>query len=204
MDADTKARIFDPFFTTKPQGGGTGLGLATVYGIVHQSGGSIKVDSTPGQGTTMTVYLPEMVPIPSARDRPAEAVGRRPDSENILLVEDDPSVRVLTQHILRMNGYTVHEAHNGMHALDLVRQGATRIDLLITDMVMPGINGQELATRLRGYLKSLRVLYVSGYSDKPSLAADDDPTASTFLQKPFSPEDLIRKVREILNTSDER
>ena len=204
MDADTKARIFDPFFTTKPQGGGTGLGLATVYGIVHQSGGSIKVDSTPGQGTTMTVYLPEMTPIPSARAHPAEAVGRRPDSENILLVEDDPSVRVLTQHILRMNGYTVHEAHNGMHALDLVRQDATRIDLLITDMVMPGINGQELATRLRGYLKSLRVLYVSGYSDKPSLAADDDPIPSTFLQKPFSPEDLIRKVREILNTSDER
>jgi two-component system, cell cycle sensor histidine kinase and response regulator CckA len=205
MDADTKARIFDPFFTTKPQGSGTGLGLATVYGIVHQSGGFIKVDSTPGQGTTMTVFLPEMAPVPAAQVLPARAVGRRPDSENILLVEDDPSVRGLTRHILRMNGYTVHEACDGMQALDLVRQHSTPIDLLITDMVMPGINGKELAARLLGYLKSLRVLYVSGYSDKlPLLALGDDPMPSTFLQKPFSPDDLVRKVREILNAPDER
>jgi CheY-like chemotaxis protein len=103
-----------------------------------------------------------------------------------------------------MNGYTVHEAHDGLRALDLVRQGAAHIDLLVTDMVLPGINGRELATRLRGYLKSLRVLYVSGYSDQLPLTLDDEPTPSAFLQKPFSPEDLIRKVREILTSSDER
>ncbi len=204
MDADTKAKIFDPFFTTKQEGRGTGLGLATVYGIVHQSGGSIKVDSAPGRGTTMTIYLPEVptvAPAPVARSR---IVCRRSDSENILLVEDDPAVRGLTQHILRMHGYTVHETHDGMAALDLVHRQAMHIDLLITDIVMPGLNGRELARRLRGSLQSLRVLYVSGYSDKLPLTPEDDRAPSIFLQKPFLPEELVRKVREILNQPAER
>jgi CheY-like chemotaxis protein len=150
----------------------------------------------------MTVFLPEMAPVAAADTRPVRAAGRRPESETILLVEDDPSVRGLTQHILRMNGYTVHEACDGMQALDLVRQGTVRVDLLITDMVMPGMNGKELAARLRSQLHALRVLYVSGYSDKHPLVLDDQ-MSSTFLQKPFSPEDLIRKVREILNAPEE-
>ena len=166
MDPDTKAKIFDPFFTTKQQGRGTGLGLATVYGIVHQSGGFINVDSAPGQGTTMTIYFPEAAPVVPAPADLSHAVGRRPDSETILLVEDDRAVSSLTQHILRMHGYTVHETHNGMEALELVSRQAMHIDLLITDIVMPGINGPELARRLRGSLKPLQVLYVSGYNDK--------------------------------------
>jgi PAS domain S-box-containing protein len=200
MDPDTKARIFDPFFTTKPVGHGTGLGLATVYGIVHQSGGYIKVDSLPGRGTTMAVYLPEaaaVTPVPASSPKPA---GVHPTSGTILLVEDEPSVRALTQQILQINGYTVHGAENGVQAVDVIRRRQTPIDLLITDMVMPGINGKELAKRLRGYLKSLRVLYVSGYSDKVPLTDDEDETDSAFLQKPFSPDELIQKVREILNS----
>ena len=110
----------------------------------------------------------------------------------------------LTQHILRMHGYTVHETHNGMEALELVSRQAMHIDLLITDIVMPGINGPELARRLRGSLKPLRVLYVSGYSDKLPSTPEGDPVPSLFLQKPFLPEELIRKVREILNAPDER
>jgi two-component system, cell cycle sensor histidine kinase and response regulator CckA len=174
-----------------------------VYGIVHQSGGFINADSAPGQGTTMTIYLPEVAPvIPTPADL-SYAVGRRPDSETILLVEDDPAVSSLIRHILRMHRYTVHETHNGMEALDLVSRRALHIDLLITDIVMPGINGRELARRLRGSLKPLRVLYVSGYSDKLPSTPEDAPVPSLFLQKPFSPEELIRKVREILNASDE-
>lgn len=203
MDPDTKAKIFDPFFTTKPLGHGTGLGLATVYGIVHQSEGHIHVDSVPGRGTTMTIYLPEVAPATTVPSPPSPSPRPRQGAENILLVEDEPSVRTLTQHILRMNGYTVIEAEDGVHAVDLVRRRPTQIDLLITDMVMPGINGRELATRLRGYLKSLRVLYVSGYSNKPPFMDEEESAQFAFLQKPFSPEELITKVREVLAAPDE-
>ncbi len=198
IDAATKAKIFEPFFTTKPPGRGTGLGLSTVYGIVHQSGGTISVESTVGHGTTMTVFLPEVVqphlPIPTA----ATPAIDKASTEIILLVEDEPSVRLLTQHILRTHGYTVHEAEDGFQALDLVRRSSLHVDLLITDLVMPGMNGKELAMRLRSHFAELKVLYMSGYSDNPPVTGDESQGQTTFLQKPFSPEDLIRLVREIL------
>jgi PAS domain S-box-containing protein len=200
IDPATKAKIFEPFFTTKPPGRGTGLGLSTVYGIVHQSGGTISVESAVGQGTTMTVYLPEVVPpqiaLPPAPAEPDHKSG----TEIILLVEDEPSVRMLTQHILRTHGYTVHEAEDGFQAMDLIRRTALHIDLLITDLVMPGMNGKELAMRLRSHFSELKVLYMSGYSDNLPATGGESQGPTTFLQKPFSPEDLIRLVREILHS----
>ena len=119
---------------------------------------------------------------------------------SILLVEDEPAVRLLTQHILRTHGYTVHEAEDGFQALDLIRRNALHIDLLLTDLVMPGMNGKELAMRLRSHFAELKVLYMSGYSDNPPVTGDEAQGHTTFLQKPFSPEDLIRMVREILHS----
>ena len=198
IDAATKAKIFEPFFTTKPPGRGTGLGLSTVYGIVHQSGGTISVESIVGHGTTMTVFLPEVVPphisLPAATALP----DHKTTTEIILLVEDEPSVRLLTQHILRTHGYTVHEAEDGFQALDLIRRTSLHVDLLITDLVMPGMNGKELAMRLRSHFAELKVLYMSGYSDNLPVTGDESQGQTTFLQKPFFPEDLIRLVREIL------
>ncbi len=198
IDAATKAKIFEPFFTTKPPGRGTGLGLSTVYGIVHQSGGTISVESSVGHGTTMTVFLPEVVPPHVGLPAVAPAPDDKTSTEIILLVEDEPSVRLLTQHILRTHGYTVHEAEDGFQALDLIRRNALHIDLLITDLVMPGMNGKELAMRLRSHFADLKVLYMSGYSDNPPVTGDESQGLTTFMQKPFSPEDLIRLVREIL------
>lgn len=199
IDPATQAKIFEPFFTTKPQGRGTGLGLSTVYGIVHQSGGTITVDSVVGQGTTMTVFLPEVPALQPALPPAAPQPDGKPGTEIILLVEDEPAVRLLTQHILRTHGYTVHEAEDGIQALDLIRRSALHIDLLVTDLVMPGMNGKDLAVRLRGHFGALKVIYMSGYSDKPLATGDEAQGQTAFLQKPFLPEDLIRTVREILH-----
>jgi CheY-like chemotaxis protein len=167
---------------------------------VHQSGGTITVESALGQGTTMTVFLPEVVPphiaLPTAPVEPDHKTG----TEIILLVEDEPSVRLLTQHILRTHGYTVHEAEDGFQAMDLIRRNTLHIDLLITDLVMPGMNGKELAMRLRSHFGDLKVLYMSGYSDNLPVTGGESQGPTTFLQKPFSPEDLIRLVREILHS----
>ena len=150
----------------------------------------------------MSVYLPE-VPPPRAglsQTTQSENVNRR-GTEEILLVEDEPSVRVLTQHILRTHGYTVHEAEDGFQALDLVRRSALHIDLVVTDLSMPGMNGKELAMRLRNHFGTLKVLYMSGYSENTPLTGDESHDQTGFLQKPFSPEDLIRRVQEILRAS---
>jgi two-component system cell cycle sensor histidine kinase/response regulator CckA len=201
IDAAAKPKIFEPFFTTKPLGQGTGLGLSTVYGIVHQSGGTIAVESAVGQGTTMTVFLPEVTPPRTALPLTSPALDNQPGTEVILLVEDEPSVRLLTQHILRTHGYTVYEAEDGFQALDLIRRQDLRIDLVVTDLVMPGMNGKELAMRLRGHFEGLKVLYMSGYSDNTSVTGDEAQGQATFLQKPFSPDDLIRTVHEILHAT---
>ena len=199
IDPEAKLKIFEPFFTTKPLGQGTGLGLSTVYGIVHQSGGTIEVESAVGHGTTMAIFFPEVAPLRPMLPPASPEVTKESGTEVILLVEDEPSVRLLTQHILRTHGYTVHEAEDGFQAMDLIRRTALHIDLVVTDLVMPGMNGKELALRLRGHFGALKVLYMSGYSDSTPVTGDELQGQATFLQKPFSPEDLIRKVHEILH-----
>jgi PAS domain S-box-containing protein len=198
MDPLTQAHIFEPFFTTKSQGEGTGLGLATVYGIIQQSGGGIQVRSEPGQGSTFTIYLPETVDsAPVDRpSRPAEAVG---GSEVVLLVEDEPSVRRLTANLLRDFGYAVLDVGRGEEAVAAARASPRPIDLLLTDVVMPGLSGPELAGRLQSEIPGVQVLYMSGYSDVASRHGVDLARVP-LLHKPFTPEDLARKVREALDS----
>ncbi|HEX7121220.1 MAG TPA: ATP-binding protein, partial [Gemmatimonadaceae bacterium] len=200
MDASTKAHLFEPFFTTKEPGKGTGLGLATVYGIVQQSGGAIWVDSELGRGTTFNIALPRVAP------RGAEhGAGPLPGSvargsETLLLVEDEPAVRTPSCDILRESGYHVHAAASGDEALRLLAAvDAPRPDLLITDVVMPTMKGTELAGRVRERFPSLPVLFTSGYANSPNMAEWLAQPRTSFLQKPFTPEDLARRVREILD-----
>ena len=198
MDKETQARIFEPFFTTKEQGKGTGLGLATVYGIVKQSDGYIWVYSEPGQGTTFKIYLPC---VEGSVDRltPASA----PDAilrgtETILLVEDEEMVRALAQAILERYGYTVLVARNVQDALRFAQEGPTAIHLLLTDTIMPGMNGPELAERVLSIRRDAKVLYMSGYTDKALTYTAAREPGTAFLQKPFTPQTLAHKVREVL------
>jgi PAS domain S-box-containing protein len=198
MDSDTLTRIFEPFFTTKEQGKGTGLGLSTVFGIVQQSHGFMEVASRVGEGTTFRIYLPvaELPDPDSAEDRPVGPVGGK---ERILLVEDDPMVREVTRRILIGVGYEVIPAAGPEAALELAASGVAEFDLLLTDVVMPGINGPELSKRLRELRPGTPVLFMSGYTDdalsRINLAVSD----ISLLQKPFSAVDLTRRVREVLD-----
>ena len=200
MTADTVAHIFEPFYTTKESGRGTGLGLSTVYGIVKQSGGYIWVYSEPGKGTTFKVYLPrveEHVEVSSSAQIPAPAA--RDGKETILLVEDEPAVRELTRMVLSKRGYSVLEALNPADAEWLASSHGTEIHLLLTDVVMPGMSGHELAKRLTARHGNLRVLYMSGYTH--NVIAEDGTLEEglSFLQKPFTPQVLAQKVRETLD-----
>jgi PAS domain S-box-containing protein len=193
MDEGTLARVFEPFFTTKGPGKGTGLGLATVYGIVKQSGGYIFVRSRPHEGATFDVYLPAMPR--SAADRggaPAPARSGQ-GSETILLAEDDAAVRSLARRALEQYGYRVLEAANGQEALDLMRRHQAEIALLLTDIVMPEMGGRRSAEHMLQTWPGLKVLYMSGY------AGPDQPDGRAMMQKPFTPESLARKVREVLD-----
>jgi two-component system, cell cycle sensor histidine kinase and response regulator CckA len=196
MGSDVVAHLFEPFFTTKEQGKGTGLGLSTVYGIVKQSGGEIRVETAPGQGTRFLIYLP-MVREAAASvtpQRPAAALAH--GGESVLVAEDDPAVRRMVVQILRRSGYSVLEASNGEEALE-VALGAGRVDLLVTDAVMPRLGGAALAERLRKKRPSLRVLFISGYSTEG--ARLEAGKGISFLQKPFTPSLLAIKVRELLD-----
>jgi PAS domain S-box-containing protein len=198
MDERTRALIFEPFFTTKRPGEGTGLGLATVYGIVKQSGGAVAVRSQPGEGASFTVYLPRLDPA-AAEVPPAPAVeGRRSGRGAILLVEDQETVRQLVSRVLRSSGYHVIEADGGSQALALADSRARSIDLLITDVVMPGMSGRELAARLAARWEGLRVLFISGYAPATILDEGILDAGAEFLQKPFSPAQITARVGEIL------
>jgi signal transduction histidine kinase/ActR/RegA family two-component response regulator len=198
MDKDTLARIFEPFFTTKDAGRGTGLGLSMVYGIVKQSGGDISVESEVGWGSTFRISLPALVEgIPLLAGEKADSRSRH-GSELILLVEDEDSVREVAQEILKDVGYSVISAKNGHEALRVSREHEGSISLVMTDMVMPGMNGRQLAESISAIRPGLRVLFTSGYTDDTTFfnGALDDRTP--FLQKPFSADMLLRKVREAL------
>lgn len=198
MDDDTRTRIFEPFFTTKPAGHGTGLGLATVYGIVEQNGGFIRVTSAPGQGSTFRIYLPEAAPASDpAGDRPA-ITGPERGAETVLLVEDAPGVRTATREILERHGYTVLEAQTGHAALGIAVSHVGPIHLLLTDVVMAEMSGRELADQFTTLRPETRVLYVSGYADDVVFQRG----VITYLRKPFSSEALTRKVREVLDNRE--
>jgi two-component system cell cycle sensor histidine kinase/response regulator CckA len=198
IDPSAQPKIFEPFFTTKQGGGGRGLGLSTVYGIVEQSGGRIGVESAPGQGATFTIYFPRYwgaeAPIGVAQQRMPE-VG----TETLLLVEDEAAVRASVRRLLEWHGYTVLEARNGTDALKVYESHPGKIDLVLTDVLMPEMGGHELVERLRARQPELRVLFMSGYSER-ALTSNSAVSAGTgYLEKPFTVETLMRRLREVLD-----
>jgi two-component system, cell cycle sensor histidine kinase and response regulator CckA len=201
MDEATQARIFEPFFTTKEKGKGTGLGLSTVFGIVEQSGGSVWVTSEPGQGTTFKVYLPRTDEARLASS-PRIAITTLHGLETILLVEDEDQIRLVAREILQRHGYHVIEARNAGEALLTCEQHVGTIPLLLTDLVMPQMNGKQLADRLGPLHPEMKVLFMSGYTD--GVLVGQLASGSAFLQKPLTPSALTRKVREVLDSTTQK
>jgi CheY-like chemotaxis protein len=200
MTEDTRRRLFEPFFTTKGAGAGTGLGLATVFGVVKQSGGAIYVYSEEGRGTTFKIYLPVAGEAP--RIEPEDnGPALRGGSETIVVVEDDESVRDLVRLMLTGHGYEVLAAADGESAARLCAEHPDGVDLLLTDVVMPEVNGRVLAERLGALFPSLRVLFMSGYSDEAVVRHGIIRPNTAFIEKPFSEAALARKVREVLDAA---
>jgi PAS domain S-box-containing protein len=199
MTSEALAHLFEPFFTTKEVGKGTGLGLATVYGIVTQNGGRIRIQSEPGRGTQVEVYLPrveEGAPIPQSAPAEEPAGGGR---ETILLIEDEPAVRRLAREILWIKGYDVLEAEEGSRALEISRSHPGRIDLVITDLMMPGLSGQEVVRQIQASRPGVRVIYMTGHNASTVLGAEELGAESRILGKPFTPTVLAGQVRELLD-----
>ena len=200
IDEETQARIFEPFFTTKARGVGTGLGLASVYGIVKQSGGSVWVSSEPGYGTTFKIYLPRAVEAEPVVVRPPRlAADTGGGTETILLVEDEERVRQVARRILEKHGYSVLEAEDGPAAVQICEQHDAPIDLVLTDVVMPGMGGRELTDRLRSLRSNFRALYMSGYATDTIAHRHVLQEGSTFVEKPFTADALLSKVCEALH-----
>ena len=198
MDANTKARIFEPFFTTKPVGKGTGLGLATVYGVVQQSGGYIWLYSELGHGTSFKIYLPRVDAVETEAASEPSLAGALDGSETVLVAEDEEAVRQIIEKALDAHGYRVLSARDGAEALERASAYAGQVDLLVTDVVMPDMNGRELSRRLVETRPNLRTLYLSGYTDDATLHRGVLQQGVAFLQKPFSLRMLARKVREVI------
>jgi CheY-like chemotaxis protein len=198
MDAETQRRIFEPFFTTKAEGRGTGLGLSTVYGIVHQSGGSLVVESAPDEGSLFRVFLP----VAQGRDAwvPDGTERARPGTETLLLVEDEPEVRRVIALTLRRLGYEVIVADDPKHAIAICASTERVVHAVLTDVVMPGISGVALVERLRGLRSGLKVLFMSGYTDRQIVDASTLNASAAFIQKPFTPDALGRQLRQLLDS----
>ena len=204
MDESVRRRIFDPFFTTKPAGKGTGLGLATVFGIVEQSGGKVFVESAPGRGARFTIYLPRATPHdtpPEARPAQTTDPGHSPRA-TLLLVEDDPILRSVSQRALESEGYTVLTAEDGFDAVAVAETFSGTIDLMITDVVLPGLNGRALAARLRERRPRLEVLYMTGYTDDEILRRGLIDDQANLLDKPFNATQLVHAARRAIRSGD--
>jgi CheY-like chemotaxis protein len=198
MSPEVMEHVFQPFFTTKAKGQGTGLGLSTVYGIVQQSNGHVSVDSKPGVGTTFTISLPRVDDSgePAEQTAPPKVVG---GSETILLVEDEDGVRRLVKHILDSRGYRVLDAASGPDALVIFEQHRGEIDLLLTDIVMPRMNGRELAQQILQAEPDMKIVYMSGYTDDMLIQTGALRPGTSFLQKPLKPDALAGRIREVLD-----
>jgi CheY-like chemotaxis protein len=199
MDTKTQARVFEPFYTTKEVGKGTGLGLSTVLGIVEQSSGNISLTSELGKGTTFHVFLPSTIQEDTAK-HDTEAIEPNVGSHGtILLVEDEDQLRGLIGSILKNNGYTVLDAATPSEALALLKAHNRPIDLLLTDVVMPGMSGGMMAKEMRGIQPSLRVLFMSGYTNDVVVKQGVESSEVSFIQKPFAPNELLRQIKKILD-----
>jgi two-component system, cell cycle sensor histidine kinase and response regulator CckA len=195
MDAELQSHIFEPFFTSKGQG--TGLGLATVYGVVKQSGGYISIDSAPGKGSAFRIYLPR-VSETAEKVQVVQSSGRFiQEHGTVLLVEDEQALRKLTRRMLQDIGLTVLEAKDAFEAMEIARQTDTTIDVLLTDVVMPGMSGRTLAEKLSSIRPEMRVLYMSGYSDGVMAKQGIMETGISILRKPFTKDELTRRVMEV-------
>jgi signal transduction histidine kinase len=203
MDAATRQRCFEPYFTTKPLGKGTGLGLATVYGIVDQSGGGVSLESNPGAGTTVRIYLPATTATEPRRAPEIVRIAKDAGTETVLLVEDNDAVRDLTARALRRRGYKVFEARDGEGAIHWMQTSGIKPHLLLTDVVMPGVSGPNLAARLIQLNPHMRVLYMSGYTDDAGSAHGNFWAGVPLLQKPFTPSALAERVRLALDAQTE-
>jgi CheY-like chemotaxis protein len=204
MSTETQAKIFEPFFTTKDKGKGTGLGLSIVYGIVQQSGGYVTVQSRPGHGSTFAIYLPlstDEVVTTEPEFSVAQFAG---GTETILLVEDEPAVRLLIRNVLTQHGYRVLEASCGAEALSICESYQGPVHLVLTDVVMPGLKGPELVDRLRRRIPHARILYISGYTDNAIEYFRNAEHNNAFLAKPFSLDEVLKKVREVLTPAAPR